>query len=221
MARTKKFLFKENKILRSNTFDKKHYEDFEKTIKYFPKDKWDLFIELAAEKEDRNRRRNVLIFRLLLSLGARVEEFSLIKRAEIDFREGLVVIHDENSKSKHSRRSRVKKSLLNDLRDYLESNNIKSGYLFRNKKNEPLAPRTYRAIFDKYFLTSKIKEKLDLDFKPHPHTLRHNHIIYSLQQGVSINAVMQQVGHIDLKTTQIYSRLAGVEISKGYERVDF
>jgi len=217
----------DNRILKfkglkvSKGFDKKHYEEFQDTIKYFSFDKWIKFIELVKEKEDKNRKRNILIFSLLLSSGARIKEFSLIKVNDINFNDYYITIQAENTKTKKKRVVRINKILLLDLKEYLKEKNIKSGFIFRNKKNLPFTNRFYHKLFRKYFEDAKIKNELNLNFIPHPHTLRHCHIIYSLQQGVSINAIQQNVGHLDLKTTMIYSKLAGIDIITEYQKTNF
>jgi site-specific recombinase XerD len=109
---------------------------------------------------------------------------------------------------------RVNKTILLDLKDYLQNQNIKSGYIFRNINNNPLSTRTYQYIFDKYYFN-------ELPFKPTPHTLRHSHIVLALKKGVPINAVQQNVGHMNLETTQIYCRLAGVDVANGYKNIEF
>ena len=199
-----------------------HYERFEDTIKYIPFEDYKKFIQFVKELDDKNRFRNRLIFELLISTGMRVEEFSLIKISDLDFKQSMISVPYENTKTKKRRVTRVKKSLMLDLKEYLFQNNIKSGFVFRNNKNKALSTRTYQKIFDKYFTHSKLIEyDVFLDFKPHPHTFRHCHVIYALQHGVPINAVMAQVGHLSIKTTEIYSRLAGVDVAKGYEGIEF
>lgn len=206
----------------SGSKDQIHYERFEDTIKYIAFDDWLKFIQFVKELDDPNRFRNRLIFELLISTGMRINEFSLIKVSDLDFKQSMINVPFENTKTKKRRIARVKRSLMLDLKEYLIQNQIKSGFIFRNNKNKNLSTRYYQKIFDKYFLHVKLKDHgVWLDFKPHPHTFRHCHVIFSLQHGVPINAVMAQVGHLSIKTTQIYSRLAGVDIAKGYENIEF
>lgn len=202
------------------------YEKFEDTIKHFPYEIWKVFIQFVKELEDKNRKRNKIIFQTLLSTGMRINEFSLIKVAGLNFNEGVLNIPAENTKSKKRRVVRLNKALSNDIKDYIFDNNIKSGYVFRNRYNKAFSVRFYQKLTDKYFLHPEFiklleSKKLALEFKPHPHTFRHCHCIYSLEQGVPINTLQQQVGHVDLRTTQIYLKLAGVEIKKGYVNVEF
>lgn len=202
--------------------DQIHYERFEDTIKYIAFDDWVKFIQFVKELDDPNRFRNRLIFELLISTGMRIQEFSLIKVSDLDFKSSMINVPFENTKTKKRRTARVKRSLMLDLKEFLSQNMIKSGYIFRNQQNKPISTRYYQKIFDKYFLHPDLEKRdIVLDFKPHPHTFRHCHIVYALQNNVPINAVMAQVGHLSMKTTEIYSKLAGVDVAKGYEGVEF
>ena len=209
--------------------EKIHYERFEDTIKYIVFDAWIMFLQFVKEFDDKHRIRNILIFRLLISTGMRVKEFYMIKVADLDFKSSMINVPFENTKTKRRRTARVNKTLMLDLKEYMYSNGIKSGYVFRNSKNNFLSTRSYQKIFDKYFCHQIIVEgrainlydHIGIGFKPHPHTFRHCHVVFSLQAGVPINAVMSQVGHLSMKTTEIYSKLAGVDVAKGYEGVEF
>lgn len=194
--------------------DQIHYERFEDTIKYLTEEQINKFLLNVKQTEDQNRQRNRLIFEMLVSTGMRINEFSLIKVSDINFTECFINVPFENTKTKKRRTCRIKKELLLDLKDFLMSNNIKSGFIFRNKENKPLSTRYYQKLCDKYSLK-------ELPFKPHPHTFRHTHIILALNKGVPMNAVQQQVGHMDLRTTTIYSKLAGIDIIKGYDGFEF
>ena len=44
--------------------------------------------------------------------------------------------------------------------------------------------------------------------KRHPHVLRHSVAVHLLQNGKDIHFVRDHLGHTNLKTTQIYARLA-------------
>lgn len=199
----------------------KNYSKFEDTIKHFPYDKWIEFIQEIKLMKDRNRKRNILVFEMLLSTGMRIREFSLIQVKDVDFQYGLIDIPKINTKTSQRRVVRVNKKLLVDLQEYLSEKKIKSGYIFTNKKREALNVRTYQKMFEKYFITYGLQKKLNLDFTPHPHTIRHNMVHYSLQNGIPINAVMAQAGHKDITTTQIYLKLAGAELVREYNNVDF
>lgn len=108
-----------------------------------------------------------------------------------------------------------------DLKEYILNKNIKNGYLFGNSQRNPYSTRTYQRLFEKYFDKYELKDKLNLDFKPTPHTMRHNHIVYGLQQKVPLAVVSKNSGHKRFTTTQIYANIAITDVVQAYDEVDF
>lgn len=195
---------------------KKNYSSFRDTIKYLPRKDMDKLLKTIKETENKHRVRNTLLFSLLLSTGCRIGEFLKVQIKDINFELGLVHIQKDNTKTKRSRSVRIRKDLLLDIKDYMLKYNLKNGYLFRNENTlNSLTPRNIRYMLDEYSLN------LDLPFKPSPHTFRHSHCIYALSEGVSINTLQKNVGHMDLETTQIYCEIAGVDILNSYKEVSF
>jgi site-specific recombinase XerD len=195
---------------------KKNYSQFRESIKYLPRKEMKLLLETISTTENKHIARNTLIFSLLLSTGCRINEFLHIKVQDLDFDNGLIHIPAENTKTKRARSVRVRKDLLQQLKQYLLHNNIKNGFVFRNPHTlAPLTARRIRDILDFY------TKDLNLTFKPSPHTFRHSHCVYALSEGVPINALQKQVGHLSLEVTQIYSDIAGSELLDSYKEVSF
>jgi integrase/recombinase XerD len=47
-----------------------------------------------------------------------------------------------------------------------------------------------------------------------PHTFRHTFATELIRNGADINAVREMLGHSDLRTTNIYTHVAGVDVKK-------
>lgn len=56
---------------------------------------------------------------------------------------------------------------------------------------------------------------------PWPHAYRHGNAVRMLEQGIPINAVQAQLGHADLKSTEIYARLTNEHVRKLVAGVKF
>jgi site-specific recombinase XerD len=48
--------------------------------------------------------------------------------------------------------------------------------------------------------------KADIDKRVHPHGLRHTHAAELVAEGVPVNVIQKQLGHISLATTDVYLR---------------
>ena len=183
---------------------KKHLtkKAFTDTIKYISKDEIKRLINSIDNARDK------IIIKMLYSSGCRVGELVKACVDDIDFNECVWHIHAQNTKSKRSRSPRLYGGVVNDLKAYLKVSNISKGLLF------PIGIRSIQRIVKKY------GDKVGIKCL-HPHSLRHTHIVHSLMDGVAMSAVQKQVGHVDLRTTQIYSNLAVSDVKKAYEKVEF
>jgi integrase len=179
----------------------KKHKPFSETIKYLSREELKRLIESIDDVRDR------AILRMLYSTGCRVGELCKAYVDDLDFEDKMFNIPAHNTKSKRGRKVRVHDSVVNDVRSYLKAKSFSKGLLF------PISIRQVQNIVKKYGDKAGI-EKL------HPHTLRHTHIVHSLMSGVPMSAVQKQVGHIDLRTTQIYSNLSISDVKEAYKKTE-
>ena len=145
---------------------------------------------------------------MLYSSGCRVGELVLAHVDDLDLEEGIWHIPAINTKSKRARNPRLHKSVCNDIKAYMKAYNVFKGRLF------DIGIRQVQNIVRKFGEKGRIEGL-------HPHTLRHSHIVHALMDGVALAAVQKQVGHLDLRVTQIYANLAVADVKKAYEKVEF
>jgi site-specific recombinase XerD len=73
--------------------------------------------------------------------------------------------------------------------------------LFLNRFGGRLSDRAIRRLFDKLGASGKVA------VKPTPHMMRHSFASHLLENGADIRVVQELLGHKDLSSTQIYTRI--------------
>jgi integrase/recombinase XerD len=103
------------------------------------------------------------------------------------------------------------------VRDHLRENNLDRPEqfdkpLFQNARGQRLSRSGVRYILQKYL--GRARSKLpSLKRKVSQHTLRHAKGMHLLQSGISLDMIRDFLGHVDVKTTQIYAR-ANLEMKR-------
>lgn len=160
--------------------------------------------------------------------GMRIGELLAIKEEDIDFDNQTLEIngtihwfHDENggfgikdtTKTENSFRvigltSRscdiLRKVMLENKKDDKWNDEyINRGFVFTNHKGNPMQSERFNKILREAAKEVGIKNKSVTS-----HILRHSHISMLSEQGTSLKAIMNRVGHTDHRTTlQIYSHV--------------
>jgi integrase/recombinase XerC len=62
-----------------------------------------------------------------------------------------------------------------------------------------------------------LSRKLGLGVHVHPHVLRHSFASHLLQSSGDLRAVQELLGHSNISTTQIYTRLDWQHLAKAYD----
>ena len=142
-----------------------------------------------------------LIIQIGYSAGLRVSEIINLKWFDIDFDRNL--IHIKRAKGKKDRivmlSQKVKEGLAN-----LSHN--KSGYVFKTNRNDKYTPRTIQKIIENSASKSGIKKKIT------PHSLRHAFATHLLEKGTDIRYIKDLLGHSNISTTLIYTKVSNKNI---------
>lgn len=141
-----------------------------------------------------------LLVQLLYSSGMRVSECINLRVEDLDFNEKICLV--KQGKGKKDRMTLLSDALLVSLKDYLEKHRISSGLVFCNKEGKPLTPRNVQKI------VSGAAKRAGITKKVTPHKLRHSFATHLLDSGISIRVIQELLGHSNLQTTQIYTRVS-------------
>jgi site-specific recombinase XerD len=173
--------------------------------------------ELLAQPDLRTPagRRDAVLLSVLYDTGARVQEL-------IDLSVGNVRLDSPaqlrlTGKGRKTRAVPLMPSTVQLLRDHIRENRLGGperfdAPLFQNARHQRLTRSGVRYLLHKYLARARAKCP-SLNRAVSPHTLRHTKGMHLLQSGISLDMIRDFLGHVDVKTTQIYAR-ANLEMKR-------
>lgn len=155
--------------------------------------------------------RNTAMVELLYSSGLRVSELVKLKLANISFEGGFIRIVGKASKERVvpvNRRAMEKvKRYISDFRPSLLKRRH-SEYLFVTGRGTPMTRQ-------RFWQTIKAFGKR-LGIELSPHAVRHSFATHLLEGGADLRSLQKMLGHSDISTTQIYTKVTMERIKKVY-----
>ena len=169
-------------------------------------------IKLLLEQPDRHTlkgRRDLTLISILYDSGARVQELIDLRVCDITLHPPAVITL--MGKGDKIRRVPIMKNTASLLQSYLMENKLdkpwKNEYpLFTNNQHHKLTKEGVTHIISKYVASAR-KESILLPPKVKNHMLRHSKAMHLLQAGVNLIYIRDFLGHVDLKTTEIYAKV--------------
>ena len=145
--------------------------------------------------------RDRTVVELLYGSGLRVSELCGLTRADISPDYDVVTVWGKGNKQ---RRLPVSEPAGDELKSWLErgrqtlvNSESPADAVFLNRRGRTLSPRDVRRILDRR-----------AENPTHPHALRHTFATHLLDGGADLRSVQELLGHADLATTQIYTRVS-------------
>jgi site-specific recombinase XerD len=150
-------------------------------------------------------KKSLLIMKLLYSTGLRVSECAKLKINDLNLedREGWVRM----GKGKKDRPFDLSVKIVEDLRKHIQTLDEGVVYLFPGK-NGHITTRNIQKIIDNAARKAKISKKVT------PHKLRHSFATHYLEKGVNLREIQEMMGHSDVSTTQIYTKVSRKQLKK-------
>ena len=139
-----------------------------------------------------------LILEMLYGCGLRVSEVVKLRKNDIRFNEGVVVVRA--SKGNKDRIVTLPNSLKEKLH-FLEIKN-ENDYVFESERGGSLSIKTIQEVMAKSAKKAGIKKNVT------PHTLRHSYATHLLEQGTDLRIIQKLLGHSSVKTTEIYTHVS-------------
>jgi len=140
-----------------------------------------------------------LMLGLMYSSGLRISEVVNVKVEDFDFENKLLRV--QQGKGGKDRNTILSEKIIGVLQKYIKSKEA-GNYVFESRRGGKLAKRSVQKAFSNALKKSKIKKVASC------HSLRHSFATHLLEDGTDIRYIQELLGHKNLETTQIYTKVA-------------
>jgi integrase/recombinase XerD len=153
--------------------------------------------------------RDRAILEIIYSSGLRASEVVNIKMGDINFEAGFITISGKGSKE---RVVPMNETALTTVRIYIEESRPEllkkknSQFLFLARGGKHMTRQRLWQLIKKY--------SVGLSTNISPHTLRHCFASHLLDGGADLRALQKMLGHTDISTTQIYTKVTPERLKK-------
>lgn len=144
-----------------------------------------------------------LLITFLYSSGIRLSECVNMRYRDLEMDEKIGWVR--RGKGNKDRMFILSESVIRAIKEYRQSDD---GYIFHNRNGRPLTPRNVQKI------VARAAKKAGIGKKVTPHTLRHSFATHLLESGTDIRKIQELLGHANLQTTQIYTKVSTEELKK-------
>src|SRR3990167_7405508 len=142
-----------------------------------------------------------LIIQVGYSAGLRISEIINLNWKDIDFDRNI--IHLKRAKGKKDRIVMLSLKVKESLMDLTPN---KEGYVFLTNRDGKYTQRTIQKIIQNAAIKIGLRKSIS------PHTLRHSFATHLLENGTDIRYIRDLLGHSDISTTLIYTKVSNKNI---------
>jgi site-specific recombinase XerD len=168
-------------------------------------------IKMLLAQPDRHTtkgRRDLTLMSVLYDSGARVQELIDITVRDVVLQEPAIITL--NGKGNKTRRIPITKNTIALLQSYILEHQLDKPWrneepLFINSQHHKLTKEGVAFIIAKYVALARQTSTI-VPPKVKAHMLRHSKAMHLLQAGINIIYIRDFLGHVDIKTTEIYAR---------------
>jgi integrase/recombinase XerC len=168
-----------------------------------------LTLMLNPRSKSPSELRDVAIIEVIYSCGLRVSELVGLDVNDMDAEQGFLSVMGKGGKIRHTP---LGKSAQRAIANYLQKTGVTQGALFLNNRHVRISVRAIQTMVKKRALEVGIKINV------HPHMLRHAAATHFLQSSHDLRSVQEFLGHESIKSTQVYTHLDFLELSKVYDQ---
>ena len=155
------------------------------------------------------------MFELLYASGMRVSELVALGLTDVNLEEGYVRCHGKGYKERiipvYPEAVRALRAYIDEARPHFRRRRDEPA-LFLNRRGDRLTRQGFWLLLKAVAGQAGIRQSIT------PHTLRHSFATHLLRGGAALRHVQELLGHSNISTTQIYTRLAHDQLREEYDR---
>ncbi|MDD5721235.1 MAG: tyrosine-type recombinase/integrase [Candidatus Pacebacteria bacterium] len=144
-----------------------------------------------------------LLISLSYASGFRVSETTNLKIKDLNLAE--LTIHIKGAKGNKDRITIFPKKLSKKIEKSITGRNL-NDYVFASERGGKLTERTAQKIFENALKKCNINKEATF------HSLRHSFATHLLENGVDVRYVQELLGHANIRTTQLYTKVTNPAI---------
>lgn len=159
--------------------------------------------------------RDQAMLHLLYACGLRVSELCSLKIADLDRERGVVSVRGKGDKRRLVPVGEVALDLIDAYLAGARASSKKGApslTLFLSPSGRALTRQAMWKIIKRYGRSAGVTAPVS------PHKMRHSFATHLLQGGADLRAVQAMLGHADLGTTEIYTRIAQDHVHAAHKR---
>ncbi len=156
-----------------------------------------------------NNVKHRLIILITYATGMRASEVANLRWGDIDFKRNT--IHIRRAKGKKDRIVMLSPKVKKKLKALTDE---KEGYVFLSFKRRRYTLRSIEQVVYNAAQKAGIKKKVS------PHTLRHSFATHLLDCGIDIRHIKDLLGHANLDTTMIYTKVSNKDLARIKSPID-
>jgi len=152
-----------------------------------------------------NNPKHKLLIEFMYSSGLRVSECVSLKIDDLDLTEKMGKI--KHGKGNKERYIILSNNLIQHFNEYISKKKDESSYIF-SVNNRPITIRQAQKVVKEAAKKAGIKKRVFC------HALRSSFATHLLESGTDIRVIQELLGHSDLSTTQIYTKVSTQQLKK-------
>lgn len=168
---------------------------------------------ISSLKNYKHAFRDKVMIELSYACGLRVSELVNLKLNSIYFEESYIQV---TGKGQKDRLIPINKSTLIIIDEYIKTErlkyNIDDNHLFLSQHRKFLTRQRIWQIIKKHIKNAGIIKNIS------PHTLRHSFATHLLENGGTLRAIQEMLGHSNISTTEIYTHIEKNRLKNIHEK---